>query len=132
MERLEIQDEDDLYRRILGRHVYPDGQIKSNAFKRSGRPERQPSVDVARRTTEEECVARAPGPGWGMAVLTAGDVRSIPPLDVIHDPVEPDPAAGLPNPAHAYIHWLADDERGMELCDRLAVKSRLLRRPEKR
>jgi hypothetical protein len=133
MDRIEIHDDDDLYRRIQGRQVYPNGEIKSNAFKRSQRPERQPSVDVARLTTEDESFARAPAPGWGIATLTAGDVRSIPPLDVVHDPIEADPRSGQEaNPAHAYIDWLPDDERGMEFCDRLAQKSRLLRRPERR
>jgi hypothetical protein len=133
MARIEIRDEDELYRRIQGRHVYPDGEIRSNAFKRSQRPDRQPSVDIARLTTEDECLARAPGSGWGIAVLTAADVRSIPPLDVVHDPIDADPNSGRPaNPSHAYIDWLPDDEHGMEFCDRLGQRSKLHRRPERR
>jgi hypothetical protein len=133
MQPIHIDDDENLYRRIRKRNRYADGTIKSNAFKRNAEhPDPQPSVDVASLTTEDECISRAPELGWGLAVITARDVRSVPPLDVMHDPIEGDLEAGIPaNPAHAYIHDIPDEPNGLALCDQLAQKARLLREPTK-
>jgi hypothetical protein len=125
-----ISDPEVLWRRVPFNRVDRDGNVKSSAFKRNERPEPQPSVEIASMTTEEDCIGRAPNSTWGIAWLTAGDIRSIPPLDVIHDPLEADPSTGVSaNPAHAYISTLPDDEHGMQYSSQLAEKCQIHRAP---
>ncbi len=94
-----IQDSDELFRRIVKNHLYPDGTVNSNAFKNSGKPSSQTpvnlkqSVDLARLTTIQASAARKPGCGVGQ--LVAGVPRAHG-LQVNHDP---EPA----NPSHSVI-----------------------------
>jgi hypothetical protein len=91
----DIADEDELYRRLLPMHINEDGTVNSAAFKRRGKPEIEISVDLARRTTVVETLARAPHRGFGLGVLRAASVRQIG-FAVRHDP-QPD------NGAHCLI-----------------------------
>lgn len=98
---MEIGDDDELYRRIAFDDVTA-GQLNRGAF--SLRPdEAYLSVEVARLTTIEECLARPQPPrlDLGLAVVRAGDVRALG-LTVVHDPLSDDNPARS-NAAHARI-----------------------------
>ncbi len=73
----EIADDDELYRRLAPGHVDPDGSVNSAAFKVRGRPDLHISVDLARLTTPEVALARAPRSGFGLGVLVARVPRSL-------------------------------------------------------
>lgn len=87
----DIQDSDDLYRRIAPDHVNSDGTINSGAFKT--RPPAGISVNLARLTTPEETLR--PRPTFGLGNLQAAIPRGLG-LNVRHAPV-PD------NDAHSLI-----------------------------
>lgn len=91
----EIADEDELYRRLLSMHVNEDSTVNSAAFKHRGKPDREISVDLARRTTMAETLDRAPHRGFGLGLLMAASARQIG-FDVRYDP-QPD------NGAHCLI-----------------------------
>ncbi|MGH9173021.1 MAG: hypothetical protein ACRD1H_01620 [Vicinamibacterales bacterium] len=96
-----VDDDDELYRRIAFDDI-SDNQLNRGAF--SLRPgEEYLSVDLARLTTAEECLARPqpPRPDLGLVVVRAGDVRALG-LTVVHDPLFYDDP-GRDNPAHARI-----------------------------
>jgi hypothetical protein len=112
--RVAVADEDRLYRRIAPGWVKPDGTLASVAYMRSGRPDSEVSVDLARLTTTEQTLARAPRPGFGLGALAASLPRSLG-LEVRHDPVEG-------NAAHAVIAGNAS----VENCRRLARATLLL------
>jgi hypothetical protein len=63
----DIQDADDLYRRIAPAHVNPDGTINSGAF--TTRRGEGLSVNLARLTTPEETLR--PRPTFGLGSLKA-------------------------------------------------------------
>jgi hypothetical protein len=112
---VEIDDDDELYRRIVHYFVLDDGRISSSAFKdRRGKPDRSISVDLARLTTPEACLARAPNPSFQLGVLVAGGPRSLG-FEVRHDPL-PDNAA----------HALIEGQNTPEKCRRLAEMTRLV------
>ena len=69
----EILDEDALYRRLLPYYVKAGGRVSSAAYKRRGKvPESEISVDLARLTTPEETLRRAPSPSFALgSILTA-------------------------------------------------------------
>jgi hypothetical protein len=90
----EIADDDELYRRLAPDHVNADGTVNSAAFKRRGQPDPQVSVDLARLTTRDEILARAPRPGFGLGVLVARAPRALG-LTVRHDPLPGNPAHSL-------------------------------------
>jgi hypothetical protein len=103
-----IADDDDLYRRLAPDHIQPDGTVNSNAFKWGGRPDQSISVDLARLTSSDEALTRAPRPGCGLGLLKAGVARSLG-FSVRHNPL-PD------NPSHALI----EGENTRETCRALA------------
>jgi hypothetical protein len=112
----QIADDDLLYRRLAPFHIKPDGSVSSAAFKLRGRPDPGVSVDLARLTTPQATLARAPRPGFGLGVPVAGGPRALN-LTVHHDPL-PD------NPAHAMIEGQRPDDR--QAPRRLAEMSRVL------
>ena len=70
---VQIDPDDLLYRRLAPRnHIKPNGSVASNAYKRDGKPELEPSVDLAKVTTPEESVARA---GNGKPGFRLGELR---------------------------------------------------------
>jgi len=83
--RLEpISPDDDLYRRIVPDNV-TNGELNAGAY--SLRPgEETLSVDIARLTSPEECLARAGRTDLGLAVVIVSDVIALG-LVVEHDPV---------------------------------------------
>lgn len=83
---VEIAADDELYRRLAPLHVNPDGTVNSAAFKLRGFPDPELSVDLARLTTPEASLARAPKPGFALGRLHAGDARSLG-LTVRYDPL---------------------------------------------
>jgi hypothetical protein len=114
-----IADEDLLYRRLApSGHLNPDGTVASNAFKLRGRPDAEPSVDLARLTTPSESRARAGRPGFQLGVLRAGDVRALG-LTVTHEPTED-------NPSHCLVRGNATGET----CKKLAERTRVLLAPD--
>jgi hypothetical protein len=113
-----IADDDALYRRLAPGHVDPDGSVNSAAFKLRGRPDFSISVDLAKRTTPEEALARAPRPEFGLGVLLARDARAL------GFSVRPNP---LPdNPAHALIEGPNDRAK----CRQLAGATHVLIEPD--
>jgi hypothetical protein len=91
---VEIADDDFLYRRLAPDHMNPDGTVNSNAFKRNGHPDPEPSVELERLTSAAEALARAPSPQFRLGRLRAGDVRALG-LAVSHAPTEDNPAHSL-------------------------------------
>ncbi len=87
----DIQDADDLYRRIAPDHVNSDGTINSGAF--TDRLGEGISVNLARLTTREDTLS--PRPAFGLGNLQAAIPRGLG-LNVRHAPV-PD------NLAHSLI-----------------------------
>lgn len=84
---------------------------------RNSRPDPEVSVDLARLTTPEQSLSRAPRAGFGLGSLTVGVPRSLG-LRVRRDP--------LPgNPAHALI--VGNDS--IETCRRLARATDVLVHP---
>jgi hypothetical protein len=130
MENVPVFDTDVLYRHLHQQHVDRHGNVRSNAYKYNRIPQSEPSVDLAKLTTPEESLARRK-PDWGLGTLTAADVRAIDDLDVRHDPLAGDPAAGIPpNPAHAVIETLPDSTEGLHYCDELASRTTVLIPPK--
>ena len=119
---VEIDDEDELYRRLASDHV-TNGEINSAAFKYQGQPRSSTpvyqsiSVDLAKLTTQEETLGRAHRPGFGLGVLVAGEPRLLG-FSVRHDP-EPE------HEAHSLIEGANDREK----CRRLAEATRILVQP---
>jgi hypothetical protein len=63
----EIVPDDELHRRVVSFNVKPDNTINASAFKlrRPKRPDPEISVDLARMTTAEQCLAVGGIPGLG-------------------------------------------------------------------
>lgn len=116
---VEIEDNDELYRRIFPEYVRANGTVSLKAFMLSGYPDPQVSVDLARLTTPEEAVSRAKEPGYGLGAIVAQLPRSLG-LTVRHDPI----------PNH-YSHSLIIGENTKEKCKRLAEGVRLMIQPKR-
>src|SRR5689334_14570917 len=114
-----VTAEDDLYRRLLPKdHVAPDGSaVLPTAFMRKWRPDPSLSVDLAKLTTPDATLARAPRPGFGLGTLKAGVPMALG-LTVRHDP--------LPD---NYAHTLIEGVGSKEHCRRLADATTVLRSP---
>ena len=81
-----IDDEDELYRRLLHYYIKTDGKISSAAFQPSKRGRSDAvSVDLARKTTPEETLGRD-NRGFRLGGILAAVPRSSG-LDVLHDPL---------------------------------------------
>jgi hypothetical protein len=113
---VDVADDDGLYRRIVHYFVLDDGRVSSAAFKdQRGKPDPSISVDIARLTTPEACLAHAPNTSFRLGALLAAVPRALG-FVVRHDPL-PD------NHSHALI--LGDNSAAK--CRRLAEHTRLLR-----
>lgn len=117
-----IDDEDELFRRLLGFHINPDGTVNSAAYKLRGKPDPSVSVDLARLTTPKETVSRGGLEGVGLGQISASVPRR-PELgfNVFHAP-EPD------NNAHS----LVEGENSKAKCRLLAEATVLILRPAAR
>ena len=62
---------DSLYRRLTAFAVNADGTVNSAAFKHRGKPDPQPSVDLARLTNPEKCLHFGGMPELGVGELSA-------------------------------------------------------------
>ncbi len=109
---VEIDDRDELLRRVFHYHVKPDGSIASSAFMtRSRKPDPECSVSLAKITTADALLRAGPG-GLRVVALRAEVPRSMG-LEVVFDPVPDDPG-------HCLIKGLSSKEQ----CARLAAASR--------
>jgi hypothetical protein len=114
----QIADEDILYRRIARHAVRKDGTVSSSAFKVRNEPDNSISVDLARLTTPEATVSRAPKPGFGVGAFAAKIPRSLG-FIARHDPKDDNPA-----------HSLIEGENTEEKCYELASKIQVLIQPD--
>lgn len=110
---LEISGEDVLCKRLAPGHLNPDGSVISKAYKRSGQPDAEISVDLGRLTTPQGSLARAGRPGFRLGVLRVGDVRGL------GLSVESQPEAD--NAAHCAIKGAVS----RAICRRLAERTRI-------
>ncbi len=90
--KVEIEDEDQLLRRIHPNH-WENGRILSIAFYRGKKPDPEVSVDVKRLIENiEDFIAevKARGDGFRIGILQTIDVRNLQfqktPVEVVHDP----------------------------------------------
>lgn len=90
----QISPEDDLYRRLAPLHINIDGSVNSAAYKLHGKPDPSVSVDLARLTTVQESLDRAPTVGFFLGQLRAAVPMAMQ-LDVRHDPVPENPSHSL-------------------------------------
>lgn len=111
--RVEIEDDDDLFRRIAPDFLLPDGTITSAAFKLRGQPDPNISVDLARLTSPAASLAPVQGRGFRLGVLKAHAPRVLG-LRVDHDPQKGNPAHSLILGASTKAH-----SRGLALAARL-------------
>ena len=110
-----VDDDDQLYLRVLRIHLKAGGRVSSAAFKdRQGHPKNDISVDLARLTTPNETLTRDQRPIFGLGVLVARDVRALG-FVVEHQPVDG-------NTAHVRIAG----ESSKAMCLLLAESTRLL------
>lgn len=90
-----IDDDDELYRRLIPTSVGRHGGVTCGAYYRAGmQPDPEVSVNIARLSSPEATLVGG-APGSGVGVITARVVRTIG-LEVRHAPVEG-------NYAHAVI-----------------------------
>lgn len=109
-----IEDDDELYRRIVRNHLDSDGRVTSNAYKRNGKPDPSVSVDLARLTSIAESAARGAKPGTGIGVLVAAAPRELK-LSVHHSPADS-------NSAHCSIETLTTKEHCRRLAEATTVR----------
>ena len=112
----QIEDDDELYRRIPPNYFKTNGTISSSAYKLNGRPDREISANLAYLTTIEKTLENRPN--FGVGSLIARGPRSIG-LEVVHDPIFPD------NEAHSLIKGASENAQ----CSELAKSTRILKRP---
>jgi hypothetical protein len=113
----EIDDEDDLYRRLILTSVNRRGDVTRGAYYRAGmEPDPEISVNIARLSSPDATVVGGP-PGCDVGVIKAGAARAIG-LEVRHDPL-------ADNPAHALILGATTRDD----CSRLAEATRVLLPP---
>lgn len=112
METVEIDDRDEVYRRLaVSGHFYSDGSVNSNAYKLNGKPDPEISVDLARLSTPQESLSRAQQAGFRLGVLRVAELRALG-LTVRHDPTPE-------NPAHCVI----EGNSSKAICRELAQKT---------
>jgi hypothetical protein len=112
----QIEDDDELYRRLAPPFFKADGTISSSAYKLKGRPDKEISVNLAYLTTVEETLHSRPN--FGLGSLFARSPREID-LKVVHDPQNPD------NESHSLIKGACTNPH----CSHLAKATRILKRP---
>jgi hypothetical protein len=125
MPQIEITPEDELYRRIVPDNLTND-ELNAGAW--SLRPgEDYLSVDIARLTTPQECIARARRDEIGLVAIPARIPLSLG-LAVEHDPIPDDLLTGSAgNWAHAKIVG----ENSRPIRSRLAKASTVLVYPHR-
>ena len=118
MDVVEIDNDDQLYRRLIIRdHINPDGSVNSAAFKgRNWKPDPHISVDLAKLTTPEKCLAYPGRPGFSVGMLVARVPRSLG-FTVRHAP-EPD----------NYAHSLIEGNNERKKCRLLAEATTVILR----
>jgi hypothetical protein len=113
---VQIELSDLLYRRLAPQsHIKPDGSVASTAYKRSKKvPDSEPSVDLARLSTPEESIARAPKAGYRLGEL---QVCVIQPLGfaIKHAPL-----------ANNQSHCLIYGNTSTDTCAQLAENTRII------
>ncbi len=111
----DIKGEDALYRRVFPAHFRRDGKLTRGAYMVSGYPAPEPSVDLARLTTVEECAERRTG-------CDVGELRAQAPMDlgfvVLHQPLDGNRA-----------HCILTGENNREKRTALAEATRIRRYP---
>jgi len=112
----QIEDNDELYRRIAPPFFKEDGSISSSAYKVNGRPDKEISVNLAYLTTIDKTLENKPT--FGVGSLIARYPREIE-LEVVHDPLYPE------NKAHSLIKGAHTNEH----CSRLAKATNILKEP---
>lgn len=112
----QIEDDDELYRRIAPHFFKEDGSISSSAYKVNGRPDKEISVNLAYLTTIEKTLQDRPT--FGVGSLIANHPREMG-LEVVHDPIYPD------NEAHSLIKGTSNKQQ----CFELAQNTRVLKKP---
>jgi hypothetical protein len=118
MSTIEIDDSDELYRRLAPDHVAADGRsVRRNAFRVNTGYPRQISVDLKRLTTSPRDVLQT-RPTFGLGVLRVSDVRALG-FDVRYDPTPGNPA-----------HCLIEGDNSRETADRLASVTRIVIPPK--
>ena len=115
-EVVDVDDSDDLYRRIAPDHVNPDGTINSGAYKYGGEFASSISLDLARLTTRQD--ALRPRPTFGLGSLRVAVPRSLG-LTVRHAP-------GSDNRAHCLI----EGQTTKAICRQLAESTTLIVAPD--
>ena len=115
---VDVEDDDELYRRLAPNHVNADGSVNSVAFMHNWQPADRLSVDLARLTTPKDSLDRAGGrEGFKLGVLSATSPRSLG-FAVTHDPTPE-------NHSHSVIAGANDKEK----CRRLALATVVLAVP---
>ena len=117
LEVRQIDDDDELYRRIAPHFFKQDGSISSSAYKVNGRPDKEISVNLAYLTTIDKTLQDRPT--FGIGSLIARYPREIE-LEVVHDPIYPD------NKAHSLIKGAHTNEH----CSRLAKATSIIKKPK--
>jgi hypothetical protein len=70
---IEFRPEDELYKR-LAPELCKDGLPTSGVYRLNKKPDPAPSLDLARLTTPDKVLSKAPKQGFGLGVLTVADV----------------------------------------------------------
>lgn len=96
-------------------HLYDDGKVKSNAYKRGGKPDPSISVDLAKLTTLEESIARGRRADTLAGVLTLKEIKALG-LTVRHNPTDENPS-----------HVLIEGNTTRAMCDDLAKITQVVR-----
>lgn len=107
-----LDDEDILFRRIHPKLIHPDGTISKGAFR-----DTELSVDLARRTTPERALARAKGPGYGLAGFSVAFARTLK-QQVEHAPVP-----------FNHAHALVVGEKPLSIARKFAEQANWVRKP---
>jgi hypothetical protein len=120
--RVQISDDDLLYRRFHYTALRPDGSIVGAAYTKpkSAIADPEISVDLARLTSPEKTLKAGRLPVFGLGELKVGDVRKLG-FTVRSQPIEE-------NPAHCIIEGVKTEED----CDRLAEITRVHTRPPRK
>lgn len=118
LEIIQIEDEDDLYKRLPKGFVGPNKEVRSVAYKVNGIPDNEVSVDLAKLTSPEDSVRRDRGRGFGLGTLKASYPRSLN-FNVIHRPL-----------TENYSHSQIEGNNSKALCRLLAENTTVIIEPE--
>lgn len=118
----QIEDDDELYRRIAPDHFKTDGTVSSATYKKSNKPDPEISVNLAYLSTIEKTLENKPH--FGVGSLIARYPREIG-LVVVHDPI--DHPIELINEAHSLIKGASTKKQ----CSDLAKNTKVLKEPTK-